>query len=70
MNDIDYDRRTLDSVTIPEELRRRGFKQQTCKKCNGNRWAPPVHGSKIVDFTRPCLDCNGRGYHWMPPLMK
>jgi hypothetical protein len=55
------DKDLLDRIKTSEELRKRGYRQKTCKACSGIGRA----GRTMY----PCLSCDGRGYRWVAPLM-
>jgi DnaJ-class molecular chaperone len=58
-----YTEDLANQVKAREELEAKGYRQVTCKKCNGL-------GRKIYagnSVTYPCFSCAGRGWSWVSP---
>lgn len=55
------DKELADELDAQDRLVSRGYKRETCDRCEGIGQAYP-------DIC--CPRCEGRGYNWLPPLMK
>jgi len=60
MAESDKDR--ADRLDAQDRLIARGYKREECRACKGIGTHPPTD--------RPCLSCDGRGFHWQAPITK
>lgn len=55
------DKELLENIKTREELRKRGYTQETCKTCGGTGHHQAGH---------KCFVCDGRGFRWNAPMMR
>lgn len=55
------DKELADELDARDRLIARGYERVKCPKCDGL-------GLRFGDVQ--CWQCEGKGYYWMPPLMK
>lgn len=54
------DKELADELDAQDRLIARGYKRETCPKCNGYGALGSVQ----------CWQCEGRGYYWQAPITK
>jgi hypothetical protein len=62
------DRELLDKLKTDEELNEHGYRKVSCSKCHGLGHVVSDGDTGVMQW--PCYRCDGRGYHWLPPMMR